>query len=94
MNLSALADDLEHNDSADVLAAPGLKNIKKNEMYTKWRKYVPPVNQTDPIYEHPGEEVLQKIEDKRNGIKKQKAEATPEMDTAPEDAVENTFMKV
>jgi hypothetical protein len=56
----------------------------------------PPENLSDPIYEHPGEEVLQEIRDKRNGNRKRKAEAeeaaeAAKTEPAPENAVETGF---
>lgn len=66
------------------------------ELFSKWRKYVPPINQTDSIYKDPGEAIMKEIRDKRNGNRKAEADAAAAAaaTAAPEDTVENVFAKV
>jgi hypothetical protein len=41
---------------------PGIKHIKQVELYTKWRKHVPDEFKS-PLYDHPGDDVLQSVKD-------------------------------
>jgi hypothetical protein len=41
---------------------PGIKRIKQVELYTKWRKHVPDEFKS-PLYDHPGDDVLQSVKD-------------------------------
>ena len=80
--------------SIDKVQPPGLKHIKMVEMFSKWRKYVPPQDQSDPIYGDPGEAIMKEIRDKRSGSRKRKAEEAALTDGAaapPEDTVETGF---
>ena len=61
------------------VAAPGMKEIKQVELYTKWRKFVP-AEFVDEICPKPPDEILENFQkarsDKnkeRNAIKKAKA---------------------
>ena len=55
----------------EAVFPPGIKPIKQVEMWKKWRKYVPPQLQHDPLYTHPGEDTIKEINADRN----QKAKA-------------------
>jgi hypothetical protein len=42
----------------------GIRQIKQVELYTKWRKHVPDEHKS-PLYDHPGDDVLQSVKDDR-----------------------------
>ena len=53
-------------DAPDPLVPPGIQEIKKVELFKKWRPFVPMQHQ-DSICPHPGQEVLDNVaKDKRN----------------------------
>jgi len=55
-----------------VMEPPSLRNIKKVELFTKWRKYVPQQYRS-PLYDDPGKDVLDEVnEEKKNKRKKVK----------------------
>jgi hypothetical protein len=44
----------------------GIRTIKQVELYSKWRKHVPDEHKS-PLYDHPGEAVIQSVkEDRKN----------------------------
>jgi hypothetical protein len=46
----------------------GIKKIKQVELFTKWRKHVPDEFKS-PLYDNPGEEILQSVKDDRKSKK-------------------------
>ncbi len=47
------------------VAAPGMKEIKQVELYTKWRKFVP-AEFSDEICPKPSDEILEKVQKERS----------------------------
>ena len=47
------------------LTAPGMKDMKKADLYTKWRPLLPK-EYRDITCPHPGDDVLKKVRDQRN----------------------------
>jgi hypothetical protein len=64
--LSKFDDDLE--EFMERLTPPGIRTIKQVEMYTKWRKHVPDDHKS-PLYDNPGEDVLQLVKEDRKSRK-------------------------
>jgi hypothetical protein len=48
-----------------TLAPPGVRDIKQVEM-TKFKKFVPEIEQADPIYKTPDESIIKTIKDQKN----------------------------
>jgi hypothetical protein len=59
--------DVERMDKLNDVE--GIRLIKQVELYTKWRKHVPDEYKS-PLYDHPGEDVLQSVKDDRKNKKK------------------------
>jgi hypothetical protein len=55
-------------EDMDVLTTDGIKTIKQVELYAKWRKHVPEEYKS-PLYDHPGDDVLQAVRDDRKSKK-------------------------
>jgi hypothetical protein len=56
-------------DLIDQLKTEGIRTIKQVELFTKWRKHVPDEYKS-PLYDNPGDDVLQSIKDDRKNKKK------------------------
>ena len=66
ITISSMIDDL------DVIPAPGLRDIKAVELYTKWRPIIPPEAQhiTCP---KPPDVVMERVKTKKNKKKQERA---------------------
>jgi hypothetical protein len=58
--------------SVKPIAAPGMKEIKQVELYTKWRKFVP-AEFADEICPKPPDEVLENVQKARSDKNKERA---------------------
>jgi hypothetical protein len=50
------------------LEVPGIRKIKQVELFSKWRKHVPEQYKS-PLYDDPGDDVLQAVRDERKSKK-------------------------
>ena len=57
---------LVDNMNLEVVEPDGIKDIKKVEMFKKWRRYVPPGDVDDPIYADPGKSIIAEINKNRS----------------------------
>jgi hypothetical protein len=58
--------DFDVNNMEILNDVEGIRTIKQVELYTKWRKHVPEEYKS-PLYDNPGEDVLQSVkEDRKN----------------------------
>lgn len=53
------------------IAAPGMKEIKQVELYTKWRRFVP-LEFADEICPKPPDEILEKVQKERSNKSKER----------------------
>ena len=70
LRLKGMSDEqrqlLVDNMNLEVVEPDGIKDIKKVEMFKKWRRYVPPGDVDDPIYADPGKSIIAEINKKRS----------------------------
>ena len=64
-------------DKPNEIEAPGLADIKKAELFCKWRELIPEPYRDD-ICPHPGEDVLEKVKNSKKKKKKKNNDKSPE----------------